>query len=113
MPDSTIAPVAGYQPARRYVDLTLPAPYEGVHVMVWANAPLALRMRLGKPESDEDLAAVWGQVVTQHNLLDFDGEPLPPATDPDFYYRAPGDLMPLLLQTILDQYGRLSTKRAG
>lgn len=113
MPDEAPSPIAGYRPTRRYVELDLPEPYEGVHVTVWANAPLSLRMRLVKPESDEDLAAVWGQIVVGHNLLDFDGKPLPPATDPDFYYQMPGDLMPLLLQAILDQYGRLSPKRAG
>lgn len=113
MPDDSPTPIAGYRPTRRYVELDLPAPYEGVKVSCWANAPLSLRMRLVKPESDEDLAAVWGQFVTQHNLCDFDGTPLPPATDPGFYYGMPGDLMPVLLRAILEQYGRLSPKRAG
>lgn len=80
--------------SRREVWIKLPGEYEGFEIKVWANAPAKLwqSIRGGEENQDEALAAL-SEIMLEHNGWEgFDGEPLPPPSDKEFWEAIPTEL---------------------
>src|SRR5690242_16981634 len=90
---------------RRTAEVTLPAPYDDFHVTVWVNFPPSLRQKLFSSDLDQ-VAEAFGQLVVSHDLVDFDGEPLP-ANGADLYRAMPEELVPVIWRAALNEVGRL------
>lgn len=85
---------------RREVWLELPEPYAGFKFKAWMNYPNRLWLDFVKaapPDATDDVLteisnrqrAALGAMVIEHNgWLDFDGTPLPPASDVDEFWSA-------------------------
>jgi hypothetical protein len=96
---------------KRIATFKLYEPYEDFTVTAWVNFPQRL-LRDGQTE-DERLAAL-SEIVLAHDLVDFDGNPYPPANDPAFWREIPQDVAAVIIQSIQGQMGRLDpTKPAN
>jgi len=93
--------------ARRVVPLTLPAPYDGYRVEAWVNYPRALLKALTSGVESQ-IEGALAQIIQAHDLTDFDGTPLPPATDPAFYEAVSDDLLVTILRAVQEQVGKLT-----
>lgn len=97
---------------RREVTVKLPSEYEGFEVTAWVNAPAKLWAAL----ADEDQTVVMdavSQIVLAHNdWRDFDGEPYPPADDPEFWQEIPTELAACVLMAVRQEMERLPNSLA-
>lgn len=127
---------------RRIVAIRLPGDYSIMSVTAWVNFPNSLldKMRklardarkrsvenrqkmeddpdwLGDDEDEDDsqagIAALLSQVIVSHDFVDFDGHAYPPADDMDFYKQAPNDLLLVAMKAIMEQVGKLPTRKNG
>lgn len=79
---------AGPRILRREAWVTLPDAYAGFTFRLWVNAPQRLWNDLGSGDEARARAAM-GQIVLEHNgWLDFDGQPYPPASNPEALWDA-------------------------
>ena len=87
----------GPQIKRREVWLELHEEYEGFKFLAWVNAPAHLWATMHTGTEEDRLERV-GKIVREHNgWQDFDGNPYPPATDPEFWRQIPTDLAAAVL----------------
>ena len=122
---------------KRTVSITLPEPYQDFHVTAWVNFPqkmlndmqaLAKKARIAAkaaedadgdtdaPVDDETqsgIAVLLRQIVLGHDLVDFDGQSYPPATDPTLYDVIPTELMVVVLREIIGQVGKLPKAKSA
>jgi len=122
---------------KRTVVITLPDPYQDFHVTAWVNFPqkmlndmqeLAKKARIAaKAAEDADgdtdapvdeetqsgIALLLRQIVLGHDLVDFDGQHYPPATDPALYDVIPTELMVVVLREIIGQVGKLPKAKSA
>lgn len=100
-------PLPGPRMPRRTLWLNLPetAPdgseaYPGFKVRVWVNFPARLAEDL-KTGTEDEKAAVLRRIVLEHNgWCDDEGNPFPPAGDPEFYRAIPTELAVLVVVAI-------------
>lgn len=97
---------------RRVERVRLPAPYDDFSVTAWLNFPRSLIVRLqalprDTPEGDAEAGRLIGQIVIDHDLVDFDGAPYPPTTDPAFWEEIPPDLQAILISEVFGRVGKV------
>ena len=91
---------------KRIETIQLPEPYEEFHVTAWINHPGQLREDMRSGDEAKVMAALK-QIVLGHDLVDFDGQPYPAASEPAFWTQAPDDVGYAILGAIRNQYGKL------
>lgn len=91
---------------KRVVEVALPAPYDVFHVRLWVNFPPAFKEQLLSRDI-EVCAAAFSQMIVEHDLVDFDGESLPPPGDPALYRALPDELIGVLFRAQLAEIGKL------
>lgn len=98
---------------KRVVEVALADPYGDFRCAVWVNCPPSVWADL----LGNDLAAcarAFDQLVTSHDLVDFDGQPYPQPDGSGALYRAlPADVIAAVIQARSGQVGRLSPRSAG
>lgn len=108
---------AGPRVQRREVWVDLPSEYAGFRARIWVNAPGHLYSALlsgpstsGENEDTKETKAqdAASKIVLEHNgWLDFDGEPYPPASDPNFWEAIPAELTAVLLIVVRLEMAKL------
>jgi hypothetical protein len=67
--------------------VALPEPYDGMQIQVWTNYPHGIGNALrGLKGTDAFKDALAACVLAHDGWLDADGQPLPPADTPDFWW---------------------------
>jgi len=104
-----------HYPPRRVVRIDLPGEWEGFYVVAWVNADWQRRQRILtlKDKSEDEVRAVVKDFILDHNLTDFDGEPLPKVGEDGFFERVPSDALAVIFQEVLGQFGKLTPPNAG
>lgn len=97
---------------RRYKTIHLPAPYQDFTIEAWMNAPKHLWREVNSKDEARTLAALM-QIVTDHDLVDFDGNPYPPASERAFWDEIDNDLGAYIIQTVAGQIGKLDPPSAS
>lgn len=99
---------------RREAWVDLPDAYAGFRARIWVNAPGRILNDLLTNGDDEEAIKekraqkAASQVVLEHNgWLDFDGNPYPPASDPEFWDAIPLELTTTLLFVIRLEMNKL------
>ena len=97
---------------KRVGTVPLPDPYGDFHITAWFNFPWHLRAEI--QSGDEARArAAWTQIILDHDLVDFDGEPYPPAGTDEFYEAIPQEIMQVIGKTVFDNIGKLTPTNAA
>ena len=78
------------QKREKWIDL--PAEYAGFKIKVWVNAPSKLWTDIVSQEEAAAQEAATRLVMEHNGWLDFDGEPYPDASDPQFWVEIPTEL---------------------
>jgi hypothetical protein len=107
----TASPEPSRRLPKRIVHLALPDPYGDFSVDLWVNIPQSLWREMMGTDLDA-CAAAFGQMVTAHDLVDFNGAPYPPGGSPDLYRELPTDLVRIINDLRVAQIGRLSPPSA-
>lgn len=94
---------------KRIVTVALPEPYDEFHVTIWVNHPVSLETELQSGDQERIRAALL-QVYLGHDLVDFDGNPYPPMSDPAFWDVCPPELGAVFYQVKQEQIGKLGPK---
>jgi hypothetical protein len=82
------------------VDLgTIRPEYAGFTVTLWINYPQRVKQEILSGDESRVTAAL-GDLVTDHDLVDFDGEPYP-ASGPEFWQAIPDDLAKVIVQALV------------
>ena len=98
---------------QRLVELELAPPYDLFRVTAnLAFSPQRLAA-LSEQATPADLAAAMGRVITEHDIVDEDGEPLPAASDPTFWTRCPADLIAVVMGEVRNNIGKLTPRNGG
>ncbi len=95
---------------KRIVRFPLPEPYEDFSVQAWVNYPASL---LNSAKTEDERIAALRQIVLEHDLVDFEGEPYPPADTKEFWINVPQDVGAFIMVGIQQQQGRLDPKTAA
>jgi hypothetical protein len=103
-----IAPPAeiGRRLPHRIVTLPLPEPYQEFSIEAWINFPQSLMQGMASGDEARIMDALT-QIVVSHDLVDFDGQPYPQASERAFWEAIPTDLAMVIMQAINDQVGKL------
>jgi hypothetical protein len=96
---------------RRVRQIALPEPYDDFTVTAWMNAPKELWREVNSGEEARILPALM-QLVTDHDLVDFDGNPYPPASERAFWDEINNDLGAFIIQAVAGQIGKLDPPKA-
>lgn len=91
---------------KRIAELTLPEPYNEFHATCWINAPRSLWLE-ATSQDEATVTAALQQIVVGHDLCDFNGDPYPPADDPEFWNLIPTEVGAVIISAIQSQVGRL------
>jgi len=94
---------------KRIVKFALSEPYEDFTVTAWINFDPRLLL---KAVTEEERIAALQKVILEHDLVDFDGEPYPPSSDPEFIRQVPDDVLRFIMAGVEAQKGHLPTKPA-
>ena len=103
--DMNAAPV---RMARRESRVEMPAPYDGFAFQLWVNAPQRLWNEVASGDDERGKTALM-QLVSEHNggLLDFDGQPLPPASEKGFWDAIPTEMLAAMIVLANAEIARL------
>jgi len=113
MSTKTLTSVPERRMPQRLVELELAPPYDLFRVTAnLAFSPQRLAA-LSEQSTPADLAAAMGRVITEHDIVDEDGEPLPAASDPTFWTRCPADLIAVIMAEVRANIGKLSPRNAA
>lgn len=96
---------------KRIATLRLPEPYNVYTVRAWINMPQALFDDL-RTMDPEKVAHVTQELIVEHNLTDFDGNPLPPAGDPALHAALDLDIYQAIWLARNAEVGRLDPPSA-
>ena len=97
---------------KRYERIPLHGAYEGFSIKAWINFPQKLLTQAQTGDPDVQAAAL-GQIVVEHNFVDFDGEPFPPPDDPACWTECPLDLLACVFTAIAERFGKLPPRSGG
>lgn len=97
---------------RRVRTIALPEPYDDFTVTAWMNAPKELWREVNSGDEARILPALM-QLVTDHDLVDFDGNPYPPASERAFWDEINNDLGAYIIQAVAGQIGKLDPPSAS
>ena len=82
---------------RRETWIDLPEEYAGFRVKIWVNSPSKLWADLGSGDEERAQAAAEKLVLEHNGWLDFDGDPYPPPSLPEFWDEIPTELAACVL----------------
>ena len=97
---------------KRIVHITLPEPYNDFSIDAWANFPQSLLREMGSGDEGRVMGAMT-QIVTGHDLVDFDGADYPPPSEAAFWEAIPTDLAVVIMQSIQAEVGKLPKANGG
>jgi hypothetical protein len=105
---------AGPQIAQRFAWADLPQDaYPGFRVQIWTNFPPRLGREIASGDQ-EQIAGALSQIVVAHNgWIDFDGEPYPPASDPQFWNAIPNELAAVVINLVGIEIPKLAASLAA
>jgi hypothetical protein len=96
---------------KRIATLRLAEPYSVYTVRAWINLSPALLAEL-RTMDPEKVAHVTQELIVEHNITDFDGNPLPPAGDPTLYAALDPDIYQAIWLARNAEVGRLDPPSA-
>lgn len=82
--------------------------YEGWAIRMWTNFPTRVFVDMGEAKTSEDMAAILGKVLLEHNnWKDDEGMPYPPPSEAGFYEQLPPELLAILMVVVKEEAVRL------